>query len=136
MVKAAEANTLGRHSFMKKEASEESPPRGVPAALMWTIMRAIVKPLPSYGFCASLDEAKAKFAETLAPMVGTQGAGARFLVTGGDDDVDVDVEPSVRLPTENQKGTNLITTNMRMTGSNKMIRIPLTRVMKELREHS
>jgi hypothetical protein len=31
---------------------------------MWTITGALVKPLPSYGFCATLDEAKAKFAET------------------------------------------------------------------------
>jgi hypothetical protein len=31
---------------------------------MWTITGALVKPLPSYGFCASLEEAKAKFAET------------------------------------------------------------------------
>jgi len=32
---------------------------------MWTITGAVVAPrLPSHGFCASLDEAKAKFAET------------------------------------------------------------------------
>jgi hypothetical protein len=32
---------------------------------MWTITRAVMMPaLPSHGFCASLDEAKAKFAET------------------------------------------------------------------------
>jgi hypothetical protein len=38
---------------------------GVPAdqPWMWTITGALVKPLPSYGFCASLEEAKAKFAE-------------------------------------------------------------------------
>jgi hypothetical protein len=32
---------------------------------MWTITGAVVVPhLPSHGFCASLDDAKAKFAET------------------------------------------------------------------------
>jgi hypothetical protein len=32
---------------------------------MWTITGAVVAPkLPSHGFCATLDEAKAKFAET------------------------------------------------------------------------
>jgi len=32
---------------------------------MWTITGALVAPhLPSYGFCASLDAANAKFAET------------------------------------------------------------------------
>jgi hypothetical protein len=32
---------------------------------MWTITGAVLMPaLPSHGFCASLDEAKAKFAET------------------------------------------------------------------------
>ena len=31
---------------------------------MWTITGALVQPLPSYGFCATLDEAKAKFAAT------------------------------------------------------------------------
>jgi hypothetical protein len=39
---------------------------GVPSdqPWIWTITRAIVKPLPSYGFSATLDDAKAKFAET------------------------------------------------------------------------
>jgi len=43
------------------------PRAGVPAdhPWMWTITGAVVAPrLPSHGFCASLDEAKAKFAET------------------------------------------------------------------------
>jgi hypothetical protein len=31
---------------------------------MWTITGALVEPLPSYGFSANLDEAKATFAET------------------------------------------------------------------------
>jgi hypothetical protein len=32
---------------------------------MWTITAAVVMPhLPSHGFCASLGDAKAKFAET------------------------------------------------------------------------
>jgi hypothetical protein len=35
---------------------------------MWTITGAVVMPaLPSHGFCASLDEAKAKFAKTWRP---------------------------------------------------------------------
>jgi len=37
---------------------------------MWTITAALVKPLPSYGFCASLEEAKAKFAETSRAWMG------------------------------------------------------------------
>jgi hypothetical protein len=43
------------------------PKAGVPPdhPWMWTITGAVVMPaLPSHGFCASLDEAKAKFAET------------------------------------------------------------------------
>jgi hypothetical protein len=41
-------------------------PGGTPAdrPWMWAINEAIVKPLPSCGFCLTLDEAKAKFAET------------------------------------------------------------------------
>jgi hypothetical protein len=43
------------------------PSAGVPPdhPWMWTITGAVVAPkLPSRGFCATLDEAKAKFAET------------------------------------------------------------------------
>ena len=43
------------------------PRAGVPddQPWMWTITGAVVMPaLPSHGYCASLDEAKAKFAET------------------------------------------------------------------------
>jgi len=41
---------------------------------MWTITGALVKPLPSYGFCATLDEAKAKFAETWRACAGAKAA--------------------------------------------------------------
>jgi hypothetical protein len=41
------------------------PRAGVPPdhPWMWTITGAVAPRLPSHGFCASLDEAKAKFAE-------------------------------------------------------------------------
>jgi hypothetical protein len=53
---------------------------GVPADYpwMWTIMGAVVAPrLPSHGFCASLDEAKAQFAKTWRAWLAFNGGQGR-----------------------------------------------------------
>jgi hypothetical protein len=54
----ADGRDIGRIFKPKAGVPEEHP-------WMWTITGAVVAPrLPSHGFCATLDEAKAKFAET------------------------------------------------------------------------
>jgi hypothetical protein len=54
----AEGRDVGRIFKTRAGAPEDLP-------CMWAITGAVVMPaLPSHGFCASLDEAKAKFAET------------------------------------------------------------------------
>jgi len=59
------------------------PRAGVPPdhPWMWTITGAMLMPaLPSHGFCATLDEAKARLARTRRGMLGAQVALGQDLV--------------------------------------------------------
>jgi hypothetical protein len=51
---------------------------------MWTITGAVVMPhFPSHGFCASLEEAKAKFCRDVARMVGWRSIQTRAAAAQG-----------------------------------------------------